>query len=191
MRISGGESKGRTLKSPGHKGLRPTSDKVREALFSILAAKVPDASFLELFAGTGAVGLEALSRGAARSVFVDGSGKAARLIRENLETLGYRDRAAVVVKEVAGFLKKDAAGMGPFDIVFVDPPYHDEAGPKALESLGEVRTDGMLSEDACVVYEHHKKYPTPERVGILTKKKEYMYGDTALSLYVTECTSDS
>src|SRR5512140_3045118 len=125
MRISGGESKGRKIKPPKHGGVRPTSDKVREALFSILGGTVDDACFLELFAGTGAVGIEALSRGAARAVFVDSSVKSTRLISENLESLGYRDRAAIVAKDVLQFLNKTAAELGPFDIVFVDPPYHE------------------------------------------------------------------
>ena len=184
MRISGGESRGRQIKAPKHKGLRPTSDKVREALFSILAAKVEGARFLELFAGTGAVGIEALSRGAERAVFVDGSAKAARLIRENLDSLGYREQAAVVAKDVLQFLKKIAAELGPFDIVFVDPPYHEEVGPKTMEALGD--EDAVyLVPDAVVVYEHHKRYPSPEAIGRLAKKKDYVYGDTVLTLYST------
>jgi len=184
MRISGGESKGRSIKPPAHKGLRPTSDKVREALFSILADSVPEASFLELFAGTGAVGIEALSRGAARAVFVDLSVKASRLIRENLDTTGYRERAAVVTKDVPAFLKNDATVMGPFDIVFLDPPYHEEAGPKALAFLGEDAADGFLAEGSLVVYEYFKKHQTPGEVGRLVKKKDYFYGDTAVSVYI-------
>ena len=184
MRISGGESRGRTLKAPKHKGLRPTSDKVREALFSILMGRVEGASFLELFAGTGAVGIEALSRGAERAVFVDASQKAARLIRENLDSLEYRERGAVVAKDVLMFLKKTAREMGPFSVVFVDPPYHEEAGPKSLEMLGDEEAD-YLAEEAVVVYEHHKKYPAPERVGRLAKKRDYVYGDTVVSLYNT------
>ena len=187
MRISGGESKGRQIKAPKHKGLRPTSDKVREALFSILASRVEGSAFLELFAGTGAVGIEALSRAAARAVFVDSSEKAARLIRENLDLLGYRDRAAVVAKDCLQFLKKDAHALGPFDIVFVDPPYHEEAGPKAMDALGGMESEGapdFLADDAAVVYEHFKKLPAPDVIGTLTKKKDYVYGDTVLSLYI-------
>src|SRR5512143_3613174 len=164
MRISGGESRGRSLKTPKHKGLRPTSDKVREALFSILGARVEGASFLELFAGTGAVGIEALSRGAARAVFVDSSVKSARLISENLESLGYRERAAVVAKDVLQFLKKTASEVGPFDIVFVDPPYHEKVGMEAMGLLGGEDT-AYLSPDAVVVFEHFKKYPAPEEIG--------------------------
>ena len=183
MRISGGESRGRQIKAPKHKGLRPTSDKVREALFSILAARVEGARFLELFAGTGAVGIEALSRGAERAVFVDGSAKAARLIRENLDAIGYREQAAVVAKDVLQFLRKTAAELGPFDIVFVDPPYHEEVGPKTMEALGD-EDAGCIETDAAVVYEHHKKYQASESIGRLFKKKDYVYGDTVVTVYI-------
>jgi len=186
MRISGGEDRGRTLKAPRHKGLRPTSDKVREALFSILGEKVVGCSFLELFAGTGAVGIEALSRGAGHAVFVDSSLKAARLIRENLDGLGYRDRAAVVSKDTLQFLKKTASGLGPFDLVFVDPPYHEDTGAKALEAIGDGPDEGpdYLAQGATVVFEHFKKYDAPDSVGRLAKIKDYRYGDTVLSVYL-------
>jgi len=181
VRISGGESKGKSIRPPRHGGVRPTSDKVREALFSILGGRVDGASFLELFAGTGAVGIEALSRGAARAVFVDSSRKSAKLISDNLESLGYRKMAALVVKDVSQFLKKDAAGLGPFGIVFVDPPYHGEEGEKALGLLGD---GGCLDEGAVVVYEHFRKRPAPDETGKLVRRKDYTYGDTVLSLYM-------
>lgn len=186
MRISGGESRGQRLKPPRHKGLRPTSDKVREALFSILGSRVPGSRLLELFAGTGAVGIEAMSRGAARAVFVDSSAKASRLIGENLTTLGYREKGAVVTKDVMMFLKKTAYELGPFDIVFIDPPYHQDTGIKTLALLAEPGGDeapDYLARDAVVVFEHFKKYPAPEKVGRLVKKKDYVYGDTVLSVY--------
>ncbi len=183
MRISGGESKGRRIAPPKHGGVRPTSDKVREALFSIFGARIDDAVFLELFAGTGAVGIEALSRGADRAVFVDSSAKSARLIRENLESLGYREKGAVVAKDVLIFLKKNAHELGPYDIVFVDPPYHTDSGPKAMEMLGSGELSSALPEGALIAYEHFKKNQAPERIGRLTKKKDYLYGDTAVSLY--------
>ena len=190
MRISGGESRGRRIAPPrrggsaGHAGVRPTSDKVREALFSILGERVNDTVFLELFAGTGAVGIEALSRGARRAVFVDSSPGSVRLIRENIESLGYRERAAVVSKDALAFLKKTARELGPYDIVFADPPYHADAGSKTMELLGSLELSDVFPEGALAAYEHFKKYPAPESVGRLMKKKDYLYGDTAVSLYV-------
>lgn len=187
MRVSGGESRGRALKAPKHKGIRPTSDKAREALFSILADRVEGATFLELFAGTGAVGIDALSRGAEKAVFVDESGKAVRLIKENLEGLGYRGRAAVVGKDCLHFLSKTASELGPYDIVYVDPPYHEGTGERTMKALGSSGDEGgesFLASGAVVVYEHFKKPAAPERYGRLLKKKDYTYGDTVLSLYV-------
>ncbi len=130
----------------------------------------------------GAVGIEALSRGAARVVFVDSSVKSTRLISENLEALGYRDHAAVVTKDVLQFLKKTASELGPFDIVFVDPPYHEKVGMDTMELLG-AEDAVYLSADAIIVFEHFKKYHAPEEIGRLDKKKDYNYGDTVVSVY--------
>ncbi|HEX9860285.1 MAG TPA: 16S rRNA (guanine(966)-N(2))-methyltransferase RsmD [Nitrospirota bacterium] len=182
MRISGGDAKGRSIKPPKHGGVRPTSDKVREALFSILGGAVDGAAFLELYAGTGAVGIEALSRGATRAVFVDSSQKSVRLIRENLGALGYREKAAVAGRDVLVFLKKTARELGPFDVVFVDPPYHTGEGEKTLDALGGSGGD-ILSGGAAVVYEHIKKHAAPDTAGRLVKRRDYTYGDTVLSVY--------
>ncbi len=195
MRISGGESKGRRITPPGRgrsagsAKVRPTSDKVREALFSILGERVEGAVFLELFAGTGAVGIEALSRGARRTVFVDNSPGSVRLIRENVESLGYRERAAVVAKDALAFLRKTARELGPYDIVFADPPYHADEGPKTMEILGSAELSDVFPEGALAAYEHFKKNQAPEIIGRLAKKKDYLYGDTAVSLYVFTETS--
>ncbi|MGA2192824.1 MAG: RsmD family RNA methyltransferase, partial [Nitrospirota bacterium] len=136
-------------------------------------------------------------------VFVDKSEKAAKLIRENLDALGYRERGMVVAKDALTFLRKTAPALGPFDLVFVDPPYHEEAGHKAMSELGEeppsksalaepteneaagidaVRP-AALSPGAVVVFEHFKKLPAPEAFGRLVKRRDYSYGDTVLSLY--------
>ncbi len=191
MRISGGESRGRPLKAPRKGGIRPTSDKAREALFSILADRTDGAVFLELFAGTGAVGIEALSRGAARAVFVDSSKKAVRLITENLEGLGLRGRAAVVAMDCLRFIRGRAPLLGPFDLVFVDPPYHEGMGGRVMDAIGEAPAEAVdgeardcLAPGAAVVYEHFKKQETPGSYGRLVKKKDYAYGDTVLSVYV-------
>lgn len=183
MRISGGDARGKTLKAPKHGGVRPTSDKVKKALFSILGERLDGARYLELFAGTGSVGLDALSRGAERAVFVDSNQKSARLIRENLDATGYRDKAAVVAKDALVFLKKDAEGLGPFDLVFVDPPYHTGIGEKAMEMLGAA-CDGLLAEGATVVFEHFRKNVAPDGFWRLVKRRDYNYGDTVLSLYI-------
>jgi len=188
MRITGGKAGGRKLSAPKHGGVRPTSDKVKEALFSVLGPRVDGARFLELFAGSGAVGIEALSRGAESVVFVDSSKRSCALIRKNLDELGLREGASVYAMDALKFIPKHGHETGPFGIIFLDPPYHGGLGEKALEKLGECAAAeygcGMLSEDTIIVYEHFKKMMPPDLVGGLSVKKRYTYGDTVISMYV-------
>jgi len=183
MRVSGGENKGRRLKAPTHIGLRPTSDKVKEALLSIMSGRVRGASWLDLFAGTGAVGVEALSRGAERVVFVDSSPQAEKLIRENVGLIGAGGSTTVVIKGVLAFIKQRAVELGPYDVVFLDPPYHEGIGPETMEALGRDSIAEALPEGSVVVYERHGKYETEESYGRLRLRREYKYGDTVLCVY--------
>jgi len=120
MRITGGTGRGRRLKVPAGEKVRPTSDKVKQALFNILGDRVPGSSFLDLFAGAGGVGIEALSRGAERVVFVDGDRESLDVVKHNIEQAGFDDQTEAVLSKVEPFLKKRS---GPYDIVFLDPPY--------------------------------------------------------------------
>ena len=123
MRISGGEAKGRVLKSPGGKGTRPTDSRCRETLFDILGARIGGAVFLDLYAGTGAVGIEAISRGAERSVFVEANAGVCAIVRENLKTLGYAERGEVWNLPVRAGLARLVAHEAGFDIMFAGPPF--------------------------------------------------------------------
>ena len=155
MRIVGGQHRGRTLAAPKSQGIRPTADRLRESLFNILAHAYGDpvsgARVLDLFAGSGALGLEALSRGAAFVLFVDDGAEARALIRQNVETLG----AAGVTR----IFRRDATRLGdvhpnePFSLVFLDPPYGKGLAEKALVSA---RDGGWLTRDALVVVEEAK-----------------------------------
>jgi len=187
MRITGGKAGGRKISAPKHGGVRPTSDKVKEALFSVLGPRVEGCRFLELFAGTGAVGIEALSRGAEHTVFVDSSKRSAGLIRKNLDELELREGASVYAMDAIKFITKHGPEAGPFGIVFLDPPYHGGLGEKAMDALGgcaESDGCGIIDEDTLVVYEHFKKHQPPDSVGGLSVRKSYTYGDTVLSVYV-------
>ena len=166
------------MKAPGGSRVRPTSDKVKQALFNILADRIPGSVFLDLFAGAGGIGIEALSRGAARVVFVDASKDSVRLVKENLAMTGFEDRAKVVPAESSVFLRQPE---GSFDIVFLDPPYAEDLGP-LLEALASA---GVLRPDAIVIAEHFKKKPSPERAGALTLYREAKDGDTVLAFYRT------
>ena len=156
--------------------MRPTSDKVKQALFNILGEQVEAAVFLDLFAGAGGIGIEALSRGAARAVFVDDSRDSLGVIKQNLEQTGFSDRAEVVFSKAEAFLKKTS---GPFDIAFLDPPYAEEMQPM-LERLAGA---GIMKPDSIVIAEHFKKQPSPESAGTLTLYREAQYGDTVLAFY--------
>ena len=178
MRVITGQAKGRFLKVPRGWGGRPTSDRVKESLFNILGPLVPGASFLDLFAGTGNVGIEALSRGASRAVFVENNRQAVRAIRENLAQTGLGDRAEVLPLDVlaaAGRLKGQK-----FEIIFLDPPYGQGLEVQALEAL--VAND-LVKENGLVVVEGSRRRQMPARVGCLKLCREHRIGDTVLAFY--------
>jgi 16S rRNA (guanine(966)-N(2))-methyltransferase RsmD len=179
MRVIAGSLKGRRLKTPDWDGLRPTSDKLRETLFNVLAPRVPGARVLDGFAGTGAIGIEALSRGAAHVTFVERDARAQELLAGNLahcriET-GYTIVRAPVARAVA-MLRADPA-FAPFDLVLLDPPYDlDAAG--VLTGIDRVVAPGGL-----VVLEHARPAAVPDAAGRLARARRVLSGDSALSLY--------
>ena len=176
MRVTGGTGRGQRLKVPAGDRVRPTSDKVKQALFNILGDRVVDAVFLDLFAGAGGIGIEALSRGAALVVFVDGSRDSLNMVKHNIELTGFVEQSQAVLAKAEAFLKKPS---GPFDIVFLDPPYAHELQPL----LELIAGGGMLKPDAIVIAEHFKKQPSPAQAGGLTLSREAKYGDTVLAFY--------
>jgi 16S rRNA (guanine966-N2)-methyltransferase len=152
VRIVGGKFRGRSLTAPESRDIRPTADRVRESIFNILSSRLgPDLGglrVLDLFAGTGAMGLEALSRGAAHAVFVDTGADARGLIRDHIEAFGLGGVAKLLRRDAAAL--GSAGTMGPFDLVFLDPPYGQRLGEKALVSLHD---GGWLTPDATLVLE--------------------------------------
>jgi len=180
MRVIAGTHKGRRLASPKQDGVRPTSDKVKEALFSILSPRLPDARFVDLYAGTGAIGIEALSRGARRAIFVEPSSTARRLLRLNLAQCGLMEAAQVYAGTAEAFLREAGPSQGHYDIVFADPPYH-AGGTESL--LGALQQCPFLDMDSTVVIEHFSKLSLPAQVGTLSRVRQYRYGDTTLSLF--------
>jgi 16S rRNA (guanine(966)-N(2))-methyltransferase RsmD len=184
MRIIAGKYRGRRLKSPPSLQTRPTSDRLRETLFNILAPRIKDARFLDLCAGSGAVGIEALSRGAAHVTFVDQSRKMCALIEANLEELADEIDVEVVNGEALQFLRRRANKEGLlFDIIFVDPPYESDYDV-VLERMGDEH--GMLlTTEAIVVVEHHKKKELKEVFGALHRYRTLKQGDSVLSFYQT------
>jgi 16S rRNA (guanine(966)-N(2))-methyltransferase RsmD len=178
MRIVAGQARGRKLVAPSGRDVRPTSDRVREALFSSLGAVVEGARVLDLFAGSGALGLEALSRGAASAVFVDSSVRALDAVRRNLEATGFAERAQVVRGDALRVLDRLGSGTERFDLVFVDPPYRSDLRVSAPERLA---ARGLLGPGARVVLEHAAGADPPTIAGlrIIASKR---YGGTALTV---------
>lgn len=183
MRIIAGQYRSRPLKSLPGLDLRPTSDRLRETLFNVLAASstLEGSVWLDLFAGTGAVGIEALSRGARQVYFVESERKHARLLRDNLKSLKIAEGFEVYESEVASALRSLDASGETCDFCFLDPPYHMRgAYERTLEFLGESR---LIGSSSIVIAEHEKKYELSEKFGALVRYRIIVQGDAALSLY--------
>lgn len=155
--------------------LRPTAGRVREAIFNVLGAEIEGAMVIDLFAGTGALGIEALSRGAASAVFVEGEGAACRAILQTLAKAGFGEAGRVLRGRLPAALK---SVEGTFDVVFLDPPYEGEDGPETLARLGP-----LVAAGGTVVYEHGSRYNPPGRPAGLILRERRVYGDTAIALY--------
>jgi 16S rRNA (guanine966-N2)-methyltransferase len=173
MRIIAGEYKGRNLKSPPSMRVRPTSDRLRETLFNVIAPRIEDSRFLDLCAGSGAVGIEALSRGARHTTFVDRSRRSCQLIEANVKLCKIADEQFEIYCTTAeDFLRHSKTY--PWDIIFFDPPYKEDYSRTLhlLDSFG-----GLL------IVEHHHKNSLPETIGSLVRTRVLKQGDSALSFY--------
>jgi 16S rRNA (guanine(966)-N(2))-methyltransferase RsmD len=179
MRVIAGEAKGRRLKAPKGKAVRPTSDYLREALFGILGNSVQGVRFLDLYAGSGAVGIEALSRGSAEVVFLERDPACLRVLRENIETAGLGP-SRVLAGDVLRLLPRLARQRESFDIIFLDPPYGSGLGAR---TLALVASGDLLRPRGVVIIEHFAKELLPERVGNLRRIRERAHGQTVLSFY--------
>ena len=181
MRIIAGSARGRRLKTPRGKNTRPTSDRVREALFNILSPYIPGCSFLDLFAGSGAVGLEALSRGAARAVLVEADRTALAALRENVILTGFQDRAYILAREVKDALFYLGQRGDKFDIIYLDPPYYQNLVEPTLQ---QIETAAVLRDGGIAVAESAVRDLVPTEIGRLFRWREKEYGDTCLNFYL-------
>jgi 16S rRNA (guanine966-N2)-methyltransferase len=183
LRIIAGAFRGRKLHAPKSNSIRPTADRVREAIFNILADEVIDARVLDLFAGTGALGLEALSRGAIQAIFIDQSSEAVRLIQDNIRVCGVQHQVQVIHKPILQALSRlPARGLvpPPFHLVFVDPPYGTGL---ALQILPRLVDYSILAEGSLAVVEHRYTEKTPDAWRGWSKARERRYGDTVVSFF--------
>jgi 16S rRNA (guanine966-N2)-methyltransferase len=190
MRIITGMYKGRQLKTPAN--IRPTEDRVRKALFDILG-DISGLSFLELFAGSGSVGLEALSQGAASAVFVEKDRNCSIIIEQNIKSLvsktgddpspaaGLGLKSTILTDDAAAAVSRLAKQARKFDLIFADPPYYRGLSEKILQTVDEY--DILVHASGFMVIQHFKKDPLPSKQGNLVLFKQSSYGDTVLSFY--------
>lgn len=183
LRVQSGTARGRSLPAtPKGLEVRPILGRMRKSLFDILRPRMPGAKFLDIFAGTGMVGIEALSNGAARAVFVDLDGKSLRMVQKNLEHLGFT--GDTIRLDATRDLRP--AGPGPYDIIFLGPPYKDETGrPLALSvpALTQVMNAGLAGPDTQVVLQRHEKEPLTGLDPRWSVQREKEYGDTKLTFF--------
>ena len=176
MRVITGSARGRKLRTPDNGDIRPTTDKVKEAMFNIVQFSVEGARVLDLFAGTGQLGIEALSRGAAQCVFVDRAAEAVRLVKENLRTTGLEGQASVLRMDSIAYLER-ARG---FDLVLMDPPYAGDLLGKALNLIG--RFD-ILNKNGIMICESDRSLALPAFPEDRFARREYLYGRIKLTTY--------
>ena len=183
MRVIAGQYRSRPLSAPRGIDTRPTSDRLRETLFNVLAPRIADAVFLDLYAGSGAVGIEALSRGAREAIFVEQADAPMKAIRGNLSALGIAGRYALEKRSVAAALRRLAENGRVADIVFLDPPYSEVA--EYTQSLGLLggASRSILAPCAIVIAEHEKRRELDERYGTLARYRVLKQGDAALSFF--------
>ena len=175
MRVISGEAKGRRLKTLEGLEVRPTTDRVKEGLFNIIQFDLPAARFLDLFAGSGQIGIEALSRGAAYAVFNDQSRQAQQVIKENLISAGFYKKSRVISMDAAAYLR---TLKETFDLAYLDPPYHQGILTEVLPLLAE-----KMSEHGIIICEHEVGESVPKQVGGFWLQKQYRYGKILLSKY--------
>jgi len=179
MRVTGGVFRGRRIKSLPGQSTRPTSDMVRESLFNILGEKIADSSFLDIFAGTGSVGIEALSRGAERAAFIEKNGFACKIIRENLDLLGIADKCVVIKADFSKGLRMLENNGEAYDVIFIDPPYDRGYASDCLEA---VTCSKLLKPGSVIVVQHSVSEDLQAPPGIICYK-EKRYGITKLSFF--------
>jgi 16S rRNA (guanine(966)-N(2))-methyltransferase RsmD len=183
MRVIAGDARGRKLLTPKDERVRPTADRVKEALFSMLLSRLGDFSgmrVLDIFAGTGNLGIEALSRGSEYAVFIDSHRQSADIVRKNLEITGYAEKAKVIVQDASAALKRLAREEAPFHLVFLDPPYHGGHTQAILTALAD---SPLIDCGTTVVAEFARKERIPTEFGNLKENERRSYGDTTVSLF--------
>lgn len=183
MRVISGEARGIKLKPQKGMDTRPTSDKVKESVFNILAPYIEDSKVLDLFSGTGNLGIEAISRGASKAYLIEKNRKCYDVIKENVIKTKFDDRIEILIKDACSALKMFSKNEEKFDIIFMDPPYLKGFIIPCLEEITEL---DLLDGDGLIVVEHDIKDDIPETIGNLVRFKERKYGSTMISFFSKE-----
>ena len=178
MRVITGTARGRRLETPNGEDVRPTTDVVKESVFSIIQFSVEGRSFLDAFAGSGQMGIEAISRGAKRAVFIDSSRRSLEIIRRNIKICGFEDKSEVLANDTLRFL---SSSTDKFDIVFLDPPYRTGLLQDALH-----KTPNVMRDTGYIICEHPIEEELPERVSFFKIRKSYRYGKIMITIYEHE-----
>jgi len=181
MRIIGGTAKGRRLLTAKGLAIRPTQDRVKESLFNIIGEAMIGAEVLDLFAGAGSIGLEALSRGASHAVFVEKNAHHVKVLRKNLSNCGFSQAAEIYCRDALKVLGPLSRAAKKFDFIFADPPYGNS--DLALETLKRLDSSKLLAKNGLVVIEHSKRVALPEALSQLGLFRQKQFGDTVLSFY--------
>lgn len=177
MRVITGSARGRKLKTPEDYDIRPTTDNVKESVFNIIQFDIPGRRVLDLFAGTGQLGIECLSRGAAEAVFIDQSRQAVNIVKENLRTCGLK--GTVLQTDAIDYLRR----CGKFDLIFVDPPYDSDLYEPVLKTVNSV---DILSDGGIIVCETRREKLLPDMSAPYKKGREYVYGKVKIGIYTKE-----
>ena len=180
MRVISGSSKKRSLRTLKGLGLRPTPDRVREAIFNIIASELPGRMVLDLFAGSGSLGIEALSRGAKEAVFIETHLEAVRILKENLKSCRFSDRGTVIRWRVETGIKLLEKKRKSFDLVFLDPPYDKALIVRTLKALSP---SNILKSGSMVIAQHSLRETFPELLGRLVLEDQRRYGETLVSFF--------
>ncbi|MDW7651048.1 MAG: 16S rRNA (guanine(966)-N(2))-methyltransferase RsmD [Bacillota bacterium] len=180
MRVIAGSARGRQLKTRKGRETRPTADRIKESLFGILATRITGCRFLDVFAGNGGIGIEALSRGVDKCVFIEKNNHCVKIIKDNLMSAGFTEQSTVIASDAAVALSMLQKKTESFDVIFLDPPYHSPELAPALQIIAR----GLLTSDGLVIVEHHSRDTSWRDDAIWIAVREKKYGDTTLTFLV-------
>ncbi|MBF8982187.1 16S rRNA (guanine(966)-N(2))-methyltransferase RsmD [Lutibacter sp. B2] len=183
MRVISGIAKGKRLMAPKGLETRPTTDRVKESIFSMINNYIIESNVLDLFSGTGSLGIEAISRGANYGYFVDNNKNSIKVINENIKTTGFEEKSEVLWSDTLNVIKQLGENGKKINIIFMDPPYLKDLIVPCIEAIDSER---LLDEEGIIVVEHDIKDNIPAEIGSLKKIKEKKYGNTRISIYTEE-----